>query len=59
MLGLVMARDEGRILRRCVESLSVCDAVLVVDTGSTDDTIDVADELGCVVPGGADGGRGP
>jgi len=44
-----MARDEGRILRRCVESLSVCDAVLVVDTGSTDDTIAVADELGCVV----------
>ena len=45
-----MARNEGKILRRCVESLrSACDVVLVVDTGSTDDTIEIADELECVV----------
>ena len=50
MLGIVMARNEGKILRRCVVSpRSSCDVVLIVDTGSTDDTIEIAEELGCVV----------
>ena len=47
---LLMVRNEGRILRRCVESAErLVDAVVVVDTGSTDDTVAVAQELGAVV----------
>ena len=49
MIGLLMVRNEARILRRCVESLGVCDRILVVDTGSTDDTVEIAEELGCSV----------
>ena len=44
-----MVRNESRILRRCVESLSCCERVLVVDTGSTDDTVELAESLGCYV----------
>jgi len=37
----IMARDEQRCIRRCVDSVlaSPVDAVLVLDTGSTDQTL--------------------
>ena len=38
-----MVRNESRVLTRCLESAaSVADAICVVDTGSTDDTLNVA-----------------
>ena len=47
MLGLLMVRDEAKILRRCVDSLrQCCDEILVVDTGSRDDTVELAEALG-------------
>ena len=50
MLGLLMVRDEAKILRRCVDSLrQCCDEILVVDTGSRDDTVELAEALGCRV----------
>ena len=45
-----MVRDEAKILRRCVDSLrQCCDEILVVDTGSRDDTVELAEALGCRV----------
>jgi len=44
-----MVRNESKILRRCVESLGCCDRIIVVDTGSTDNTVEIAEELGCSV----------
>ena len=44
-----MVRNESRILRRCVKSVSCCERVLVVDTGSHDDTVEIAESLGCWV----------
>ena len=40
---LLMVRNESRVLARCLAAAaSVADAVCIVDTGSTDDTFDVA-----------------
>ena len=49
MIGIVMVRNESKILARCVESLAPCDQILVVDTGSDDDTVAIAKKLGCLV----------
>ena len=50
IVAILMVRNESRILERCVDSLrSLADLILVVDTGSTDDTVDQARALGCVV----------
>ena len=45
-----MVRNESRILQRCMEAGSkYADAVLVVDTGSTDSTVQIAKEFGAHV----------
>ena len=45
-----MVRNESRILERCIRSLGdCCDRILVVDTGSTDDTVEIAKRWGCAV----------
>jgi len=42
IIALIMIRNESRIIKRCISScLGICDAVLVEDTGSTDDTVPV------------------
>jgi glycosyltransferase involved in cell wall biosynthesis len=68
--AVIIARDEAERLARCVTACrSFADEVVVVDGGSTDDTVAIARELGCTVlenpwPGygaqrnfGADGAR--
>ena len=50
MIGVLMVRNESRILERCIRSLGdCCDRILVVDTGSTDDTVEIAKRWGCAV----------
>ena len=50
VLAVLMVRNEGRILRRCIDALEdIADTILVVDTGSTDDTVTVAEDQGCIV----------
>ena len=45
-----MVRNEAKILRRSVDSArEACDSILVVDTGSADETVELARELGCAV----------
>ena len=40
---LLMVRNESKIIARCLAAaLPVCSACVVVDTGSTDDTVEVA-----------------
>ncbi len=44
----IIVKDEADGIRRCVESLDgAVDEVVVVDTGSSDDTVNVLRQLGC------------
>jgi glycosyltransferase involved in cell wall biosynthesis len=46
----IIVRDEADFLRQCLASISPwCDEIVVVDTGSVDDTVAVAHSFGAVV----------
>ena len=44
-----MVRNESRIIERAIKSLGCCERVLVVDTGSTDNTVEIAEKWGCSI----------
>lgn len=46
---IVIAKNESANLRSCLESVAFADQVVVVDGGSTDDTVDIARALGAEV----------
>jgi len=48
---VIVALNEEHNLERCVRSVPFADEVLVVDSGSTDATVDLAESLGCRVLG--------
>jgi glycosyltransferase involved in cell wall biosynthesis len=43
LTGVVLTCNGERLLDRCLRSLSFCDAILVVDSGSIDSTLAIAD----------------
>ena len=47
--AIVIAKDSERTIARCLESLSFADEIVVVDSGSTDRTREIARELGATV----------
>lgn len=58
--AIVITKDAGATIRRCLESLRWTDEIVVVDSGSTDDTVAVCLELGARVHETADWpGYGP
>jgi glycosyltransferase involved in cell wall biosynthesis len=46
---VVITRNEEKCLERCVRSVPFADEVIVVDSGSTDSTVELAGALGCRV----------
>lgn len=47
--GIVVTLNESRRLRACLDSLSFCDELIVVDLGSTDDSVLIAEDCGARV----------
>ena len=47
--AVIITRNEAHQIRRTVEALSCCDEIVVVDSGSTDDTVKICEDLGCRV----------
>lgn len=45
----IITKNEAHNIRRCLESLQWTDEVVVVDTGSTDDTVSICKEMGCTL----------
>ena len=59
LTGLVLTYNGQRLLKECLESLSFCDQILVVDSLSTDATRDIAARAGARVLTRAWEGPGP
>lgn len=45
----IITQDEERNIARAIESLRCCDEILIVDSGSTDRTVELAENLGARV----------
>lgn len=41
--AIVLTRNEGRNLKRCLESLSFCDEIIILDDNSDDNTLKIAE----------------
>jgi len=46
---IILTKNEEKFIERCINSVTWADEVLVLDSGSTDKTIDIAFSLGAVV----------
>ncbi len=46
---IVIAKNEAANIRACIESVSWADEIIVVDSGSTDDTVGIARGMGAKV----------
>lgn len=49
IVGLILTYNGERLLERCLKSLDFCDTLVVVDSFSTDATVDIAEQAGAVV----------
>src|SRR5688500_18330739 len=47
--AVVITKNEEAVIRRCLESLAWADEVVVMDSGSTDRTVEICRELGAKV----------
>ncbi len=58
--GLIITYNEQKNIGRCVEELlEICDEVIVIDSNSTDNTVEIAKEKGAIVYNQAYLGDGP
>jgi len=57
--AIVITRDNERTIGRCVESLAFADEIVVVDSGSTDRTLEICREAGAKVYEADWPGHGP
>ena len=46
---VVITKDEEASIRRCLDSVAWADEIIVLDSGSTDRTVEIAREMGAKV----------
>jgi len=46
---IILTQDEAANLPECLKSISWCDDIVVIDSGSSDDTIRIAERAGCQI----------
>lgn len=46
---IIITKNEGANIQACLDSVAFADEIVVVDSGSTDDTVDIARKAGAVV----------
>lgn len=51
LTALIIAKNEEKMLAACLESLAFCQKIIVLDTGSNDQTAKIAEDYGCQVIG--------
>ncbi len=47
--AIIIAKNEAEMIANCIETVRWCDAILVIDNGSQDETAQLAENLGCRV----------
>jgi len=47
--AVLIVRNEQKVLERCLKSVKECDEIVVLDTGSTDRTVEIAKSMGAKV----------
>lgn len=47
--AILITKNEEHNIRACLNSISWADEIIVVDSGSTDATVDICKEFGCIV----------
>lgn len=53
--GCILAKNEAQLLPDCIRSLrAIADEIIVVDNGSSDNSREIAKDMGCIVIDGAD-----
>jgi glycosyltransferase involved in cell wall biosynthesis len=47
--GIVVCYNEAHLLRQCLESIDFCQEIIIVDLGSTDNSLTIANEFGAKI----------
>lgn len=47
--GLLTTYNESQYLEECLQRLSFCDEIIVVDLGSSDESVEIAERYGCTL----------
>ncbi|MGB9151039.1 MAG: glycosyltransferase family 2 protein, partial [Burkholderiales bacterium] len=51
---IIITKNESASIRRCIESVKWADEIIVVDSGSSDNTVEICRELGAKVTASPD-----
>src|ERR1035437_1350495 len=46
---IIIAKNEAANIRACIDTVAWADEIIVVDSGSKDDTVNIASEMGALV----------